>query len=741
MAHPEGPPDRIQRLTTLAATVLVAVAVGFAFGRVFLGHGATYRLLAVGVASALVAWALERRSLVLATSVSAVALVVTIGLLVFPDTLRYGLPTLTTLRDLASAAGMVGEQARAQVSPAPTTVALFFAGITAVWAAVFSCHALAFRAGSPLLSLVPPLGLVVFADSVLDEFSKPGYGILFLIAALAVLFADGIRRVQGWGPVWSGPGRRARLLPMTGRSARRVSAVVLGVALLAPAVLPGFGSHAVIDITHLLGTDDRVGVSPLVRLSSELTSGEVKDLFEVTSTEPTYWRTTALERYDGDTWWPTTVDSRPVQSGQPLAFAEVGGTSIVQRFTALQGFSSVEIPVAAEPLAVDLEDSNLRWEPVSGTVSLDKGLDEGQTYRVNSVFPDPSAKQLATATVTADPALVQLPQNMPPEIAQIAEAWTAGASTTYDKVLAVADHLRSIDSGFEYSLAVEYGTDPNALVRFLTSAKKGFCQQFASAMAVLLRTLGIPTRLADGYTTGREVEGQADTYLVTTKNYHVWVEVRFDEYGWLAFDATPGLTNAAATTYQPPPDGGGGSRSEECTVSRGRCNSGSVSVTPSTSVSRSLRGSTGGATISDRRAGWFPLLTIAVILLLLLVLSAAPLLFAWRRARRVRHATDPRTLILATYDVFTERAAALGLARPPGDTPEEYRRRVEGSGRLTDGHVDRLTRLAVLAAYAPVSLSEDDAQDATADADEAIRELRATTPWKKRVLGMYGRRW
>ena len=77
------------------------------------------------------------------------------------------------------------------------------AGAIAVWAAVFSCYALAFRAQSPLLALVPPLALVVFADSVLDDQMKPIYGVLFLIAALAVLFADSLRRIRAWGPVWS----------------------------------------------------------------------------------------------------------------------------------------------------------------------------------------------------------------------------------------------------------------------------------------------------------------------------------------------------------------------------------------------------------------------------------------------------------------------------------------------------------------------------------------------------------
>ena len=172
MARTAGTTARIQRLTALVAIELVAIAVGFAFGRVFIGHGATYRLLAVSVASALVAWTFERRSLLLATAVSAVLLVVAIGIIVFPATTWFGAPTLETLHQMGHAAAQVGEEARIQISPAPPNASLMLAAITAVWAAVFSCFALAFRAGSPLLSLVPPVALVAFADSVLDGLTQ-----------------------------------------------------------------------------------------------------------------------------------------------------------------------------------------------------------------------------------------------------------------------------------------------------------------------------------------------------------------------------------------------------------------------------------------------------------------------------------------------------------------------------------------------------------------------------------------
>src|SRR5207247_9620462 len=121
---------------------------------------------------------------------SAAVLVVAIGIIVFPATTGVGAPTFETRRQMGHAAGQVGEEARIQISPAPANDSLMLAAITAVWAAVFSCFALAFRAGSPLLSLVPPVALVAFADTVAAALIKPTSGVLLLIPALAVLFAD-----------------------------------------------------------------------------------------------------------------------------------------------------------------------------------------------------------------------------------------------------------------------------------------------------------------------------------------------------------------------------------------------------------------------------------------------------------------------------------------------------------------------------------------------------------------------
>jgi len=224
------------------------------------------------------------------------------------------------------------------------------AGSIAVWAAVFSCYALAFRAQSPLLSLVPPIALVVFADSVLDDIERPIYGVLFLLAALAVLFADSLRRIRGWGPVWSPSGARDRLVPVAGRNARRVGVTAVALAALAPVLVPGFGTTAVLDISRF-GSDNRIRVSPLVSMGSllsEATTGDNPQVFQVSASEPSYWRMSVLDVFDGNTWEARNDEGVQLQ-GTTIQTPPISGTTITQTYTVSHDLGFGWLVGAADP--------------------------------------------------------------------------------------------------------------------------------------------------------------------------------------------------------------------------------------------------------------------------------------------------------------------------------------------------------------------------------------------------------
>ncbi|MEX0985067.1 MAG: transglutaminaseTgpA domain-containing protein [Actinomycetota bacterium] len=740
MASTQGTSARVQRLTSLAAITLVAVTIGLSFGRVFDGRASTVRLVGMGVASGVIAWAFERRGLLVATVASAILVVVGLGLAVFPSSTWYGLPTLETLRAMGAAAIEVGEQARLQIAPAPPVTPLLFASTTAVWAAVFSCHSLAIRAGSPLMSLVPPAALVVFADSVLEDLVRPMYGVAFLLAAMSVLFADSLRRVQGWGPVWNGPGRRDRLVPAAGRGARRIAGAAVAVAVAAPVIVPGFGGRAVIDLSAING-EGGVRVSTLVSMASELTRGQEQEVFRVRTDTESYWRMVGLEYFDGVRWQRTDEPSVAVAPGQTLGEPPEGRT-ITQTFEVTNDLLFPEIPTAYQATSIDL-DGDVSWFANSQTALINGNLEPGDTYTVTSVYVAPTPEDLRQVPFAdaPDPSLTQLPQGVSARIAILARSWTEGATTMYDQVYAIQRHLLS--DGYIYDTDVSFREDAATILEFLELTKRGFCQQFSTAMAMLLRSIGIPARIAVGFTRGDPLPGEQG-WSVTTDDLHAWVEVPFEGYGWLAFEPTPGRANPTAATYA--------SRSfaQSCETSAAGCGA----------SSGPREGPGGGTGLNDPKRGfgvegdpglaplggsgsfdagrsvtwWLSIALVAALAIALAVLLAWPFVRRARRRRAIRRAGPaPRALVLAIYDACCRDARDLGVPRAPGETPEEYAWRLASVIPVATESVGRLSRLAERAAYGPRELSSEDVLDAEADAGEIVRSLAELRTWRDRL--------
>ena len=752
MAHPQGTTLRTQRLIALLAICGIAIATAFAFGRVFDGHGSTWRLMAVALASAGVASALERRNLLLATLLSAALLAVAVGLILYPSTTWHGFPTLDTFRHALDASRLVREQARLQVAPTAPLKPLMLASIVAIWAAIFSCHALAFRAGSPLLSLLPPIAMLAFADTVLEDLIKPQYGVAFLAAALLVVFADALRRVQGWGPVWTGPGSRAHLSATASHGARRVAVAAVATAALVPLLMPGFGSKAIFDINST-NSSDRVRIDPLVSIKAALTRKDPVEVFQVTSNIGSYWRMLSLPNFNGDGFLPdNAVQGEPITPETVITSGAPGSQTIDQTFRVSSDLGFPWLPVAYPPQQIEVPDTSVRFNDDTGTATVDSNLDAGTEYHVTSVAQQPTPEQLATEVFpppAQDPrytTLSGLPADVASGIHQIVEAWTAGATNDYEQVLAIQDHL-SDTSVFTYDQTVPARDDSYTLLNFLVQTRRGFCQQFASAMAIMVRSLGFPSRVAVGFTPGT-FDADTHTWHVTTKDAHSWVEVRFPTYGWLSFEPTPGRTNPVAAVYEHPavicPAGGPG-----CAPT-GTAGGPEVPGTVGTSgnLPHQLRPLQEGVgltpippiSVPRDRSQHIPIGIVALVMLglaLVVALAIPPVRALRRRAHLLRAGHAPRARILATYDVFTERAADLGYARGSGETLDEYRRRLSASGAIADGHLGRLTSIAVRAAYSSQDPLASDLQEASEAASTALHDLRDKTPWGRRIAGQY----
>jgi len=154
------------------------------------------------------------------------------------------------------------------------------------------------------------------------------------------------------------------------------------------------------------------------------------------------------------------------------------------------------------------------------------------------VLPQPDATMLrSSAPGAADDVGEFLDTGgVDPRVGELAAQVTAGAQTPFDATLALGDFFTGPGNGFSYELQTAPGSSGNALLDFLFDGRAGYCEQYASAMAIMLRTLGIPARVAVGFTPGIDTGGSR---LITTEDAHAWVEAWFPGAGWLTFDPTP----------------------------------------------------------------------------------------------------------------------------------------------------------------------------------------------------------
>ncbi|HET7237229.1 MAG TPA: DUF3488 and transglutaminase-like domain-containing protein [Actinomycetota bacterium] len=764
MARGTDPTPGRQRLLGLAAVAGLAAATAFAFGRLFTGRVPTLQLIAAALASVAVAALFERRGLVVATLASLVGLALAITWIVLPQTAWYGLPSMRTLRALGRSLELVGQQTRVRVAPTAALPPLMLATLTAVWTASFSAHALAIRAGSPLLAVLPMVALVGFADTVLQDGARPIYAVLFLGAALAVVFSDGLRRIRQWGPVWSTT--RSSRIRASVKGSRAVAALVILAAILVPGLLPGFRAEALVDFST--GDEGGFGLDPFVEIKAQLDDQEPVDLFQVRAEEPAYWRMYAVDTFDGSDW--TSSDPDASERGLVLSSPAVlpgsealpdDAPRLPQGYTLLRGTETARLPMAYPAESITLPSGELTYDPVDSQALVRGGLGEGFEYSVLSRIVSPAPEQLDDVVfLTAEQygRYTHVPSTIDPRIGELAEEWTRDEITPYRKILAIQEHLVS-----EYVWDTDVGAEANAdvLAAMLFETRQGFCVQFATAMTLMVRELGYPARAAGGYRSGTFADG---VFTVQTKDAHLWVEVLFPGYGWLAFEPSPSRPSPLAepgTYLNPiePAEGGplGGAQQNEnalgggadagCQVGPGGrplpgqlCNAeerptrlGADQLPPGLldGFGEVAQEDEGGYSIPYR---WIVIGLLAALAVLLVVVPIVK--SAWRRTLLRRH-REPRDRILAAYRVFDGEATDLGLGRRDGETLEEHRVRLAATVAFSDGHLGRLASATGHAAYGSSPPTSEQAHEVAEDARKAIRDLRRDAGWLRRAVGTY----
>lgn len=431
-------------------------------------------------------------------------------LVLYPESTAWGLPTPSALLFLAGEATGAWERIERVAAPVTPDAGYMALLLAASWLAASVSAALA-GGRSSVLAPLPWIAAYGFAAAVGQGGGRRLFMTLVLAAVLAYLLSDARR--PGGSP------------HVQGRTAVRMGAVSMAGALLVPGLLPGSSSPPLVPWTT--GPSKRTAISPIVQIRPRLTERPSQPLFQVTADRPAYWRLTALSRFDGNTWQGEGSYARVRGAIQ----APPGRTRAVRQRVRVTGLGGIWLPAAYAPATVEGVTASV--DPVTHTL-VAGALRNDLTYRVVSRAPDPTPAELREAAGggEAPPGHLDLPPRTRARIGPIARAIVGDAPTPYEAAVALQSHLQ----GFRYDENVPPGHSGDYLVRFLTEVRAGYCEQFAGAMAVMLRTLGIPSRVAVGFLPGPAEDG---VHTVTTDEAHAWPEAYFDGIGWIPFEPTP----------------------------------------------------------------------------------------------------------------------------------------------------------------------------------------------------------
>jgi hypothetical protein len=265
------------------------------------------------------------------------------------------------------------------------------------------------------------------------------------------------------------------------------------------------------------------------------------------------WRGVALSHFDGRSW-SNNRDERPLfprLDGLFVLPPRAGGHSSSPR--------PIHYRVVMEPVGMNVFFLAATPESLEGNyghVAIDDGggvfnLDPEHPvnrYQATSDIAQTSASSLRSAGRAYPPDILSNYLGLPAldsRIPELARQITASTNNDYDRAAALETYLRT---HFGYSLQLSRTVPHDPLANFLFERRQGHCEYFASSMAVMLRILGIPSRVVNGFRTG-EFNDLTSQYVVRASNAHSWVEAYFPGHGWVAFDPTPGASIAATTGW------------------------------------------------------------------------------------------------------------------------------------------------------------------------------------------------
>lgn len=476
------------------------------------------------------------------------------------------LPTPAILAHFADLFGASLQDMQSYGVKVPDTEPLLFITVLGIGAVAVLVDVLTVGLRRPALAGLPMLAIysvpvAIYMDSV--------PAVPFIIGAagyLWLLVADNVDRVRRYGRRFTGDGRDVDVWEASPLAAagRRLAVVGVALAVLVPLAVPGMTGGLLDSFNSGTGNGGsgqggRSGrIDLFAALSGQLNQSEVADLVKVSTDEPDpfYLRFGVADELRPDGFRVRNLAGRPANRDLPDP-AERARQGVEQK----RYWATVEVtrsltmpllPVYAEPVSTRDLNGNWFYDPNLQIIFSNRDNSRGKRYSFEYVRSTYTPALLRQAPSLQADHPVRRQQTVTPAVREVDELVTRlirGKRTDYDKVRAIYDYFSS-QNGFSYRLSTEGGTSGQDIVDFLTN-KVGFCQQYAAAMAWLVRASGIPARVAFGFTNGSNQ--QDNTYVLTNRNLHAWTEVYFDRVGWVPFDATPayGVPGSTRSSWAP----------------------------------------------------------------------------------------------------------------------------------------------------------------------------------------------
>ncbi len=708
-------PHQLTAVVAESSVIAASIVAAISLERLFADSTFLRDVLLMAVASHLVAIACRRARFKFGPSaiVSGLTLVLLGSAIFYPNDSSFIFPTSDTVRaltdDLSAAAAVFVEES----APVEPLRGFVVSASALIWIGAFLADSAAFRLRSYVEAVAFATSVLAFSSLMGVDRNQVTHGVAFTAALTAVaLSMRALDKADDdlWTAGRAGPGVSTIL-----RSGAILGLIVVVAGGLVAPRIPGADSQPLLDVT---GLDDppstRSITSPLVNVSASLVEQSDEEIFSVrvAPEERDYWRLMALTGFDGNQWQRTSnFDEARGHLPSTIDSSVINRTSLVQTVTKRSRGDDIFLPAAYE-LSRVLDDGgvDLEYEVATGALvyhrNSQESAEQGFSYTIESQVPDYEPSQLparAAANLSEEflAAHTQLPPVCSPDqssatrdcwptrITDLAEQVTAGAASDYQRARMLQDFLRS-PANFRYDLNVAQRHDVATTEDFLFDVRAGYCEQFASVFAAMARSLGIPTRVAVGYTWG-SWDPERQEYVVRGHHAHAWPEVYFAEAGWIIFEPTPGrsrprdtdITGLADARQYPSNESAILSDSVGGATGGAATNNGfSGPPVPRPSASEIVSG-TGSAPDSSGSSVLFSVLRVALIVVAGVAATtvATPTIRAVRRRRRLlRAADDPVLRGEIAWDDAVKALRLVGFSPSRAQTPLEVAHATEQFG-------------------------------------------------------------